>query len=89
MRVLILGGGGLGTVYAGYLGRAGVHVTLLVKPEHAAALECEEVRITGLGEFTAPVAVISDPGRLGAYDYLLVCVKGRDTEAALAPLLGV
>ncbi|MGH2583578.1 MAG: ketopantoate reductase family protein [Dehalococcoidia bacterium] len=89
MRVLILGGGGLGTVYAGYLGRTGVDVTLLVKPAHAVALEHSEVHITGLDEFTAAVEVTSDPGRLGAYDYLLVCVKGRDTETALAPLLGV
>jgi 2-dehydropantoate 2-reductase len=89
MRVLILGGGGLGTVYAGYLGRAGIDVTLLVKPAHAAALERGEVHITGLGEFIARVTVASGPGRLGVYDYLLVCVKGRDTEAALAPLLRV
>ena len=86
MRVLILGGGGLGTVYAGYLARAGVDVTLFVKPAHLAAFERPEVQITGLAEFVAPVRVASEPRALGAFEYLLVSVKGRDTESALAPL---
>lgn len=86
MRILILGGGGLGTVLAGYLGRAGVDVTLFVKPAQHQAFARDEVRIGGLSEFTAPVRVASDPAALDAFDYLLVCVKGRDSEAALAPL---
>lgn len=89
MRIMILGGGGLGTVYAGYLARAGVDVTLLVKPEHEAAFDGHEVHITGVAEFHAPVRVLStlEPG--AAYDYLIVSVKGRDTERALAPLHGL
>ena len=88
-RVLILGGGGLGTVLAGFLARAGVDVTLFVKPAQAAGFEKPEVHIAGLAEFTAPVRVAANAAELGACDYLLVCVKGRDTEAALRPLLDV
>ncbi len=98
-RVLIAGGGGLGTVLAGYLGRAGHDVTLFVKPAQAALLlsagglegstNVAEVHISGLAAFTASVTVASEPSHLDAYDYLLVCVKARDTEVALAPLAGV
>jgi 2-dehydropantoate 2-reductase len=84
MRILIIGAGGLGTVFAGYLARAGVDVTLLVKPEHAAAFDGREVYITGLSEFRAPVRVVSTPDPDERFDYAIVCVKGRDTERALA-----
>jgi 2-dehydropantoate 2-reductase len=88
MRVLIVGGGGLGTVYAGYLARAGVEVTLFVKPEQAARFDDAAVHITGLAELRAPVRLATAVDELGPQDYLLVCVKGRDTEAALTPLRG-
>src|SRR5581483_6902583 len=95
MHVVILGGGGLGTVLAGYLARTDADVTLFVKPAQAIALpgtaaqpsggaQMREVHIGGLAEFTAPVRVTADPSVLGAVDYLIVCVKARDTEAALA-----
>lgn len=85
-RILIVGGGGLGTVLAGYLSRGGADATVLVKPAQAAAFARQEVHISGLADFVAPVRIASDPAALGAFDYLLVCVKGRDTEGALAPL---
>jgi 2-dehydropantoate 2-reductase len=89
MRVLILGGGGLGTVYAGYLARAGAAVTLLVKPSQADRFEQQAVTISGLAAFSAPVEVVSSAEGLGRFDYLFVCVKGRDTEAALASVRSV
>ncbi|MGE0539976.1 MAG: ketopantoate reductase family protein [Dehalococcoidia bacterium] len=89
MRMLIVGGGGLGTVYAGYLARSGVDVTLLVKPHHAAAFEGQEVHITGMAEFSVPVRVVSAVDPHEQFDYLIVAVKGRDTEQALAGLAGM
>lgn len=86
MRILIVGGGGLGTVYAGYLARAGVDVTLLVKPHHAAAFTRPEVHITGMEDFTAPVRIVSSPDVRDRFDYLIVAVKGRDTEQVIAGL---
>jgi 2-dehydropantoate 2-reductase len=86
MRVLIAGGGGLGTVYAGYLARAGAEVTLFVKPDQALRFDQPAVHITGLAEFSAPVHLATTWDEVGPQDYLLVCVKGRDTEAALARL---
>lgn len=89
MRILIVGGGGLGTVYAGYLARAGVDVTLLVKPAHLARYEGQAVHISGLAEFSAPVRVVATTAGLGAVDYLVLCVKGRDSEAALVSVRGM
>lgn len=89
MRVLILGGGGLGSVIAGYLGRAGHEVTLLVKPAQAARFAASEVLISGLNTFSTPLRIASSAAGLGPFDYLAVCVKTRDSEAALAALADV
>ncbi len=89
MRVLILGGGGLGSVIAGYLGRAGHEVTLFVKPARAAQLAGDEVRISGLNAFSAPVRIATSAAGLGPFDYLAVCVKTRDSEAALTAVADV
>jgi len=88
-RVLIVGGGGLGMVLAGFLAHTGADVTLLVRPAQAASLSEPVVHVSGLVEIHAPVHVTSDVAALGAFDYLLLCVKGRDTGAALAPLRGL
>lgn len=89
MRVVVLGGGGLGMVLAGFLARAGAEVTLLVRPARLADYPDHAVRVTGRTEFTAPVRIAADSAALGACDYLIVCVKARDTEAALRPLAGL
>ncbi|HZQ37239.1 MAG TPA: ketopantoate reductase family protein [Dehalococcoidia bacterium] len=89
MRVLILGGGGLGTVIAGYLGRAGHEVTLFVKPQQAERFAGDEVQISGLSRFSAPVRVAVSTAGLGSFDYLVVCVKTRDSEVALAAVADV
>lgn len=89
MRFLIVGGGALGTVVAGYLARAGNDVSLFVKPAHAAAFSSPEVQVTGITSISAPVTVACDASTLGSFDNLMVCVKGRDSRAALDPLRGV
>jgi 2-dehydropantoate 2-reductase len=89
MRVLIVGGGGLGTVLAGCLARAGADVLLLVKPSQAVAFERQEVRITGSVEFSAPVLVLTGVDALPRVDCAIICVKGRDTDSALASLSGL
>lgn len=92
MRFCIVGAGGLGTLLAGFLGRAGHEVTLRVRPAHAAAYEAPRVRVHAASEaesFEAPIALAAGPAGLGPFDYLVLCVKGRDTAAALEPLRGL
>lgn len=98
MRVVILGAGGLGTVLGAHLAHAGADVTLLVKPARAESYADAimgsggrrvRLHVTGLTEVSASVRLVWEPETLGRVDYLLVCVKGRDTEAALEPLDGL
>jgi 2-dehydropantoate 2-reductase len=89
MRFLIVGAGGLGAVVAGYVSRAGHDVTIYVKAAQAAAFPRPEIHVTGIADFVAPVHLATSPEGLGHFDGLFVCVKGRDTEAALRPLRDV
>jgi 2-dehydropantoate 2-reductase len=89
LRILIVGGGGLGTVLAGYLSRSGEDVSLLVKEAQAQSFERELVRIEGAELFAAPITLLSAPPKGSRFDYLILCVKSRDTEAAMRPLAEV
>jgi 2-dehydropantoate 2-reductase len=86
MRLLIVGGGGLGTVIAAYLAKSDVDVTLFVKPEQHRQFARPEVRLEGAVDLAVPLRVLSTPGDLGAVDFTLICVKAKDTEAALTAL---
>jgi 2-dehydropantoate 2-reductase len=83
MRIVVLGAGALGSIIGGHLARAGHEVTLIARGERAASLERHGITITGLADFTVPVAVATDPRRVAEADVLVVAVKTYDTEAAL------
>ena len=53
MRVVVLGAGGVGSVVAGYLARAGFDVIMLARPGHAAKVQQEGLLVTGLEKFDA------------------------------------
>ncbi len=84
MHVIILGAGGVGSVIAAYLARAGFPVTMLARPGHVAAVKRLGLRVCGLEHFSVPVRAEGDPTRLREADVLLVTVKTRDMERALA-----
>lgn len=93
MRVCILGAGGLGSVVGGYLARTGVDVVLITRPAHAEAIRKDGLRITGrLGEFRIRehlTAVTTAEQAEGHFDYLILLVKSKDTESALAGAIGL
>nr|ART39945.1 J171 [uncultured bacterium] len=88
MRFVILGAGGLGSVIGGYLAKAGEDVTLICRPAHAEAVNSKGLKISGVrGEHLVRenlIAVTSPDEAAGEFDHLIVLVKGKDTEAALA-----
>ena len=84
MHTIILGAGALGSVMSAYLTRAGEEVTLLARGPRATFLQEHGVAVTGVEDFTAPVAVTTRPHDLRAADVLIVTVKTYDTEPALA-----
>lgn len=85
MRVVVLGAGGLGSALGGYLA---TEVTLIVRPEHMTAINDRGLRIIGRrGELAVTerlTAVTTAEEVRGAVDYLIVAVKAKDTEQALA-----
>lgn len=88
MRFCILGAGGLGSVIGGYLAHAGEDVTLIGRPAHMQAISENGLKITGLrGEFLIRenlTPVTSPDEAQGEFDYLILLVKGKATETALA-----
>ncbi|HEX4395655.1 MAG TPA: 2-dehydropantoate 2-reductase [Mycobacterium sp.] len=88
MRVVVLGAGGLGSVLGGYLAEAGAEVTLVARLEHVNAVNDRGLRIVGRrGEIVVTerlTAVTSAEEVRGPVDYLILAVKAKDTEQALA-----
>ncbi len=88
MRFVILGAGGLGSVIGGYLAKAGEDVTLICRPAHADAINKNGLKISGVrGDHRVREnlsAVTSPDAAQGEFDHLIVLVKGKDTETALA-----
>jgi 2-dehydropantoate 2-reductase len=84
MRVVVLGAGGVGSVVAGYLARAGYDVVMLARPGHAAKVQQDGLQIVGLERFTVRVPAFADAKDLRAADMLIVTVKTKDMTRALA-----
>lgn len=88
MNICILGAGALGSLVGGYLAHAGEKVTLIGRKAHVDAINANGLRIYGnRGEFLIRdnlTAVTSAQDVAGDFDYLVVLVKAKDTETALA-----
>jgi 2-dehydropantoate 2-reductase len=93
MRFVILGAGGLGSVIGGYLAKAGEDVTLICRPAHAEAINSKGLKISGVrGDHLVRenlTAVTSPDEAAGEFDHLIILVKGKDTETALAQAEGL
>jgi len=93
MRVCILGAGGLGSLIGGGLAESGVHVTLVGRPDHVEAIRSGGLVISGIsGERTVLdglEAVARAEEARGPYDALVLGVKAKDTETALAGASGL
>jgi len=83
MKVVILGAGALGSIIGSHLARAGEAVTLIARGQRAAYVRQHGITLTGLADFTVPVAVTTEPQEVREADVLVVAVKTYDTEAAL------
>lgn len=93
MRFAILGAGGLGSVIGGYLALAGEEVTFIGRQAHMDAINQKGLKIDGCrGEFHATenlTGVTSPDDAEGEFDYLILLVKGKDTETALKQAEGL
>ena len=84
-EIVVVGAGGIGGTFAALLAATGsCRVTLIGRPgPHLEAIERNGLRLEGLRELTADVAVADDASSLSSCDVLLVAVKAQDTDAAL------
>jgi len=90
MEISIIGAGGIGSVIAAYLSRAGHQVTLAYKARSdARAVREHGLHVTGIQDFDATVNVIEWPTRIPSCDLLIVAVKTYDTREALRMAQGV
>jgi 2-dehydropantoate 2-reductase len=93
MRIAIVGTGGVGGYFGARLAQGGCDVGFVARGAHLAALREHGLRVESqLGEIDLPkIRVSDDPVALGPADYVFICVKLWDTEAAVraaAPIVG-
>jgi len=92
-RIVVVGPGALGCLFAGLLAQAGHEVGVLGRrPEQAETLERDGIAVERDGvKRRAQVRAATDPARLGPADLAIVLVKATDTAQAarsLPALLG-
>ena len=66
MRIVILGGGGIGSIVAAFFARAGHDVTLVTRGAHLEAVRANGISVTGLAAFQTPVTAAGSSGGAGA-----------------------
>jgi 2-dehydropantoate 2-reductase len=87
-RVCVVGGGVIGSLYAGHLASVAEVSVLTRRSEHAHALTEHGLKITGKSEREARVAATADPAELGDFDLGILATKATDLEDAAARLQG-
>jgi 2-dehydropantoate 2-reductase len=87
-RVCVIGAGAIGSLFAGQLASVADVSILTRRPEHAAALEREGLRISGRRVEHAKVRASSDPDALPPFDLGIVATKASGLESAAGSLRG-
>jgi 2-dehydropantoate 2-reductase len=92
MRIAFMGSGGLGGYFGARLCDGGADVHFIARGRHLEAMRSQGLRIEGPEPFhIARVNVTDDPREIGVVDFVMLCVKLWDTEAALQqirPMIG-
>lgn len=91
MKILSFGAGAIGTYIGGSLAHAGHEVIFLERPDSAAHLQKNGIRLTIGGEairLTEPriASSLTDALELGPYQIALFALKSYDTKAAVAEI---
>jgi 2-dehydropantoate 2-reductase len=87
-RVLIVGGGVIGSLYAAHIASIAEVCVLTRRAEHARALEEEGLRISGKHDFTARLRATADAGELPEADLAILATKATQLEEAAKALEG-
>jgi len=87
VKICILGAGGLGSVIGGRLAATGVDVTLVARPAHVEAIRAHGLAIVGRDDTVVRdhlTAVTTADETDGEFDVVMLMVKAKDTDVALA-----
>jgi 2-dehydropantoate 2-reductase len=87
-RVVVVGGGVIGSLYAAHLARLAEVWVLTRRPEHAAALEAGGLRVSGKSDFTAELRATADESTLPDAGLVILATKATDVADAAARLAG-
>jgi 2-dehydropantoate 2-reductase len=87
-RICVVGGGVIGSLYAGHLARDHEVSVLTRRREHADALTSQGLRISGKSDFTARVHATADAAELPDFDLGILATKATQLEEAAAGLTG-
>jgi len=92
MRIAFMGSGGLGGYFGSRLCMGGADVHFIARGEHLKAMRSEGLRVEGPEPIHIPMVNATDkPAEIGVVDFVMLCVKLWDTEAALrqlSPMVG-
>ncbi|MCB1763167.1 MAG: 2-dehydropantoate 2-reductase [Gammaproteobacteria bacterium] len=92
MRIAIMGAGGLGGYFGARLCKGGADVHFIARGKHLKAMRSEGLRVEGPEPIhIATVHATDEPKEVGIVDFVMICVKLWDTEAALrqiSPMVG-
>jgi 2-dehydropantoate 2-reductase len=84
----VVGAGVIGSLYAAHLARVAESAVLVRRPEHAAALRSDGLRVSGRGDFTARVVAATTPAELPEPELVIVATKATGLEPAAAAIEG-
>ena len=84
-RVLIVGCGAIGSLYAAHLARVAEVWTLVRREDHARALNEQGIRVSGGRSFVSRVRATTNARELPEFDIALVATKATNTWQAFAP----
>ena len=87
-RVCVIGGGVIGSLFAGHLAQVAAVSVLTRRAEHAEALEAHGLRVTGRSDLHALMTATADPDALLPFDLGIVATKATGLEEACASLEG-
>ncbi len=85
-RILIVGAGAIGSLYAAHLARVAEVWVLARRPEHAQSLNQRGIRVTGRNEFHAELKATTDLHDLPQFDFGIVATKASQTWEAFSPV---
>jgi 2-dehydropantoate 2-reductase len=87
-RVCVIGGGVIGSLFAGHLAQVADVSVLTRRQEHADALNRSGLRVSGRSEVHAAITAATDPAEIPPFDLGIIATKAPGLESAAATLEG-